>query len=101
MDADERLLTVKKVRAEAALIRSFLLARPHGKPLPSWQPGAHIDVRLPSGALIFIGEPERRPGCHDAPGVLSHRRPLGGGEQRRLALHAWVKHRRYACRETP
>lgn len=42
-------LTVAEVRAETPLIRSIVLARPHGEPLPSWQPGAHIDIKLPGG----------------------------------------------------
>lgn len=47
--AEGLLLTVTEVRAETPLVRSIRLARPHGEPLPSWQPGAHIRVRLPSG----------------------------------------------------
>jgi ferredoxin-NADP reductase len=47
--AEGLLLTVTEVRTETPLIRSVRLARPHGEPLPSWQPGAHIRVRLPSG----------------------------------------------------
>ncbi|HVV63069.1 MAG TPA: PDR/VanB family oxidoreductase [Pseudolabrys sp.] len=43
------LLTVTEVRTETPLIRSISLARPHREPLPSWQPGAHIRVRLPNG----------------------------------------------------
>jgi vanillate O-demethylase ferredoxin subunit len=42
-------LTVTQVRSETPLIRAIRLARPHGEPLPSWQAGAHIDVRLPGG----------------------------------------------------
>jgi vanillate O-demethylase ferredoxin subunit len=49
VDSDGLLLTVTEVRAETPLIRAIGLARAHGEPLPSWQPGAHIDVRLPSG----------------------------------------------------
>lgn len=48
-DAEGLLLTVTEVRAETSLIRSFRLARPHREPLPSWQPGAHVRVRLPGG----------------------------------------------------
>lgn len=43
------LLTVTKVRAETTLVRAVTLARPHDEPLPSWQAGAHIRVRLPGG----------------------------------------------------
>ena len=46
---EEILLTVTEVRTETPLVRSIRLARPHGEPLPSWQPGAHIRVRLPTG----------------------------------------------------
>lgn len=42
-------LTVAEVRTETPLVRSITLARPHGEPLPSWQPGAHVRVQLPSG----------------------------------------------------
>jgi vanillate O-demethylase ferredoxin subunit len=49
MDAEGLLLTVMDVRAETPRIRALTLARPHGEPLPSWQPGAHIRVRLPDG----------------------------------------------------
>lgn len=42
-------LTVTEVRAETPLVRAISVARPHGEPLPSWQPGAHIRVKLPGG----------------------------------------------------
>jgi ferredoxin-NADP reductase len=42
-------LTVTEVRAETPLVRAISLARPHGEPLPSWQPGAHVRVMLPGG----------------------------------------------------
>lgn len=48
-DAEGLLLTVTEVRAETPLIRALTLVRPRGEPLPSWQPGAHIRVRLPAG----------------------------------------------------
>lgn len=48
-DAEGLLLTVTEVRTETSLIRSIRLARPHREPLPSWQPGAHLRVRLPNG----------------------------------------------------
>jgi ferredoxin-NADP reductase len=46
---DQFDLTVTDIRAETALIRAITLARPHGEPLPSWEPGAHVKVRLPDG----------------------------------------------------
>lgn len=42
-------LTVTEIHAETPLVRSIRLARPHGEPLPSWEAGAHVKVRLPSG----------------------------------------------------
>ena len=42
-------LTVTDIHAETALIRAIKLARPHGEPLPSWEAGAHVKVRLPDG----------------------------------------------------
>jgi ferredoxin-NADP reductase len=46
---DQFDLTVTDIRAETALIRAITLARPHGEPLPCWEPGAHVKVRLPDG----------------------------------------------------
>jgi ferredoxin-NADP reductase len=43
-------LTVTDIRAETALIRAIKLARPHGEPLPPWEAGAHVKIRLPDGA---------------------------------------------------
>ena len=47
--AETLTLTVTDVRSETPLVRAVTLARPHGEPLPSWQPGAHIRVKLPGG----------------------------------------------------
>jgi ferredoxin-NADP reductase len=46
---DQFDLTVSDIRAETTMIRAITLARPHGEPLPSWEPGAHVRVRLPDG----------------------------------------------------
>ena len=46
---DQFDLTVTDIVAETTLIRAIKLARPHGEPLPSWEAGAHIKVRLPDG----------------------------------------------------
>lgn len=42
-------LTVAAVRSEAQGVVSLELALPNGGPLPSWLPGAHIDIALPNG----------------------------------------------------
>jgi len=46
---DQFDLTVTDIHAETELIRAIKLARPHGEPLPSWEAGAHVKVRLPDG----------------------------------------------------
>ncbi|MBA2399217.1 MAG: oxidoreductase [Bradyrhizobium sp.] len=46
---DQFDLTVTDIQAETALIRAIKLARPRGEPLPSWDAGAHVKVRLPDG----------------------------------------------------
>ncbi len=40
---------VESVRGEARDVVSLTLIRPGGAPLPSWRPGSHVDVFLPSG----------------------------------------------------
>ncbi|MGC3962932.1 MAG: PDR/VanB family oxidoreductase [Rhodocyclaceae bacterium] len=42
-------MRVRGVRLEAEGIRSFELVSTNGSPLPSWAPGAHIEVQLPGG----------------------------------------------------
>lgn len=42
-------LKVTEVSAETPQIRGLRLAHPHGGPLPSWEAGAHVKVRLPDG----------------------------------------------------
>lgn len=42
-------LVVDEVREEADEVVSVRLSHPEGRPLPAWHPGAHLDVRLPSG----------------------------------------------------
>ena len=42
-------LIVAEARAATPQIRVLRLARPDGGPLPSWEPGAHINISLPDG----------------------------------------------------
>jgi ferredoxin-NADP reductase len=42
-------LVVTATSAETPQIRAIHLTRPHGEPLPSWDAGAHVKVRLPDG----------------------------------------------------
>jgi ferredoxin-NADP reductase len=48
---DASRLLVRQVRLEAAGVVSLTLADPDGGELPPWRPGAHIDLRLPSGTV--------------------------------------------------
>ena len=47
----ERTLTVRvaRIARETPEILSFELVHPQGRPLPGYEPGAHIDVRMPGG----------------------------------------------------
>lgn len=42
---------IDRIIPEADSVRSFILRRQDGSALPSWRPGAHIDVTTPSGAV--------------------------------------------------
>ncbi|AXI80967.1 PDR/VanB family oxidoreductase [Peterkaempfera bronchialis] len=73
-------LRVRQLRWEADDIVSLTLAEPHGRRLPSWQPGAHVDLHTPAGVRQYslCGNPRRR----DAWRVAVYREPGGrGGSQ--------------------
>jgi ferredoxin-NADP reductase len=56
-------LSVDRVRREADDVISIALADPDYRQLPAWNPGAHIDVFLPSGRLrqySLCGDPRDR-----------------------------------------
>jgi ferredoxin-NADP reductase len=56
-------LQVTQVRLEASGVISVTLARPDGADLPAWEPGAHLELRLPSGLVrqySLCGDPEDR-----------------------------------------
>jgi ferredoxin-NADP reductase len=56
-------LVVDEVRAEAPDVRSLRLVSSDGSELPSWQPGSHLDVLLPSGRCrqySLCGDPADR-----------------------------------------
>ncbi|MFE3994913.1 PDR/VanB family oxidoreductase [Streptomyces goshikiensis] len=44
-------LRVQDTVREADGVLGLLLADPWGDPLPAWEPGAHLEVRLPSGRM--------------------------------------------------
>jgi vanillate O-demethylase ferredoxin subunit len=87
-------LTVTEVRAETPLIRAITLARPHGQPLPSWQAGAHIKVRVPSGDdrsySLINGAADAKAGTHPRSYRLGVRleQPSQGGSAHMHSLKA-------------
>jgi ferredoxin-NADP reductase len=58
-----RRVRVAEVRAEGEDVVSLRLEAADGTPLPTWHPGAHVDVELPSGRLrqySLCGDPDER-----------------------------------------
>jgi ferredoxin-NADP reductase len=56
-------LVVREVRQESAGVRSVVLCDPDEGELPAWQPGAHIQLALPSGRVrsySLCSEPDDR-----------------------------------------
>jgi ferredoxin-NADP reductase len=56
-------LRVTRVTWEAEGVVGMRLSAPDGRPLPHWEPGAHIEVRLPSGLTrqySLCGDPQDR-----------------------------------------
>ncbi|MCE7011325.1 PDR/VanB family oxidoreductase [Kibdelosporangium philippinense] len=56
-------LVVRKVKTEAEDVVSLTMSTEDWSPLPTWQPGCHIDLRLPSGTerqYSLCGDPEDR-----------------------------------------
>lgn len=56
-------VVVDEVRREAEDVVSLRLVAANGRPLPAWQPGAHLDLELPSGRkrqYSLCGDPEDR-----------------------------------------
>ena len=56
-------LRVVEVRDVSDCVRSFRLASPGGERLPSWQPGAHLDIVLPSRLVrqySLCGDPDNQ-----------------------------------------
>ncbi|MBB2912748.1 ferredoxin-NADP reductase [Streptosporangium becharense] len=73
-------LRVRQLRWEADDVVSVTLAAPCGTQLPSWEPGAHVDLRTPAGVRQYslCGDPRR----HDEWRVAVYREPGGrGGSQ--------------------
>lgn len=76
---------VTEVRPEAEDVVSLRLEPASGRWLPHWQPGAHVDVALPSGALrqySLCGDPRERDNFR----IAVRRLPHGNGGS--VAMHA-------------
>ena len=80
-------LLVKQMTWEADGVLSVALVDPDGKPLPEWQPGAHIDLTL-KGSLVrqysLCGDPSDESLYRVA--VLREQAALGGSEYVHEAL---------------
>ncbi|MFI2736047.1 PDR/VanB family oxidoreductase [Streptomyces sp. NPDC018711] len=76
------LLTVRSVAEEAEGVRGLVLADPAGAALAPWEPGAHLEVTLPSGAVrhySLCGDPADRSTYRL--GVLREPGGRGGSEE--------------------
>ncbi|MPY99415.1 MAG: 2Fe-2S iron-sulfur cluster binding domain-containing protein [Actinophytocola sp.] len=72
-------LLVKQLTWEADGVLSVLLVDPDGKPLPPWQPGAHVDVTLGNGLVrqySLCSDPDDR--CAYRVAVLREQDSRGG-----------------------
>jgi ferredoxin-NADP reductase len=81
-------LIVQGLRRESSSVMSLELALPGGGPLPDWQPGAHLDVVLPSGLVrqySLCSDPRNLDGYRLA--VLRESDGRGGSEE----LHAQTR----------
>ena len=58
----ELQLVVRRMTLEADGVLSLELADPYGDDLPPWEPGAHLDLWLPSGVRQYslCGDPADR-----------------------------------------
>jgi ferredoxin-NADP reductase len=85
-------LLVQRVTWEADGVASMRLIDPNGAPLPSWTPGAHLDLVLASGKVrqySLCGDPDDR--CAYTVAVL--REEHGRGGSRELHDTPWVGRR--------
>jgi cytochrome P450/ferredoxin-NADP reductase len=81
-------LVITQAEAVAADVVSVSLARAGGGPLPQWAPGAHVDLRLPSGRVrqySLCGDPRDRD--HYRVAVLRETDGRGGS----VELHALAR----------
>lgn len=77
-------LLVKQIAHEADGVLSMLLTDPDGRPLPPWQPGAHLELTLPSGLIrqySLCGDPAAARRDHYRVAVLRERAGRGGSAE--------------------
>lgn len=99
-------LLVKQLRWEADDVVSLTLVDPFGQELPEWEPGAHLELHLPSGPIrhySLYSEPgDRR---HYSVAVLKEPESRGGSriihEELRVGTTLSVKEPRNNFRFTP
>ncbi|MFC5720049.1 PDR/VanB family oxidoreductase [Streptomyces gamaensis] len=75
-------LLVRQATLEAEGVLGLELVSPSGKDLPEWDPGAHIELVLPSGLIrqySLCGDPQERGSYRIA--VLREREGRGGSEE--------------------
>lgn len=68
----------RQVVAHDENVVALTLSAPDGSPLPSWYPGAHLDIHLPSGRVrqySLCGDPDTRERYR----IAVRRIPAGGG----------------------
>lgn len=89
-------LLVKQIRWEAEHVVSLVLIDPSGAELPRWEPGAHVELHLPSGCIrhySLCGHPEDR--RHYQVAVLREPNSRGGSrflhEELRVGTHLEVR----------
>ncbi|MEU6041788.1 cytochrome P450/oxidoreductase [Actinomadura sp. NPDC047616] len=60
--AVSRTMTVRQIEREADEIVRITLADPHGRPLPKWSPGSHVDLEFDefSRQYSLCGDPDDR-----------------------------------------
>jgi ferredoxin-NADP reductase len=93
VDRDLRCV-VTAVRPEADDVVSLTLAREDGVPLPAWEPGAHLDLVLPSGAMrqySLTGDPADLSSYRIAVRRIPAERGGGGGSLEAHGLTAGAR----------
>ncbi|MGW5312578.1 PDR/VanB family oxidoreductase [Nocardia thailandica] len=85
---EQAVVTGREVVARDEQVVALRLARPDGAELPRWSAGAHLDVRLPSGAVrqySLCGDPAAREAYRVAVRLIPDGRG-GSAEAHRLAI---------------